>query len=143
MAAPPGSIANAVVRGFCLPHAKTTLMFGNEDNVLGSETDCGSRPLVGIQSLRVNLGERRGQIIRFHILPGIRRKMYKHSHLEILPSDLIRGRQSARGGFQGCAPCLAHATSQSSRHYPTQSSRRRSLYGSENHLTSLHKSHLV
>ena len=48
----PGRVADAISRGFGLPHAESTHMLGDEDNVLCPQAQGAFRPLVGVQLAR-------------------------------------------------------------------------------------------
>ena len=115
-------------------------MLGHEDDVLGAKVDSGTRPLVRIQVLWIDLSEWCTEVVGFRVLPGIRREMHEHAQFQILPRDLIGRRHGTWSLWGRFTRCLAHESGRRSGYCPTQSCCQSKLRGSHNHLTSLHSS---
>ena len=88
----PGRVSNAVRRGLGIPHTKSALMLGHEDNVARSQVHRALSPVIGIK-VGMNRFQRSGEVVPFLVLPGVGSKVDKQADFKILPCELIGSRK--------------------------------------------------
>ncbi len=106
LAAAPGGVADAVVRGLRLPPAEAAVVLGDEHDVPGAHRFRSPDPLIGIELRRVHGGRFHRHPVALGVLPRLRPHVDEHAELEVVPGDLLgrgtRGRVCGLSGRLGC-----------------------------------------